>query len=308
MKSITCSMLVVLALAAGVVVSAQIPQIEIPVIRLTPIPPEYKLLGSIDFGKYQPQSWYTLDQMSADWSPRKFNGDDPIDFKGIGQGRAMIVKADAFGGNALRVLLPKGKILPADTGIQIFGFLLGQETIYFSASIYLPPDFECGKEIKIPPGIYGGWKFASGGIRPDGDIIGPSVRAVLQDCRAKSYVYHLNQVGNNDDGSDFRTRFNGDKFSWMFPDGKPVVMTKGVVHNITFYVAMNTVGKPDGVHRVFYDGVQVLALENLQFRRVDSLKFDTIGVEIFRGGSDESYAAATDNALDVGKFRVYVKK
>ncbi|MDP2737024.1 MAG: hypothetical protein Q8O59_04585 [bacterium] len=274
---------------------------------MTP-PQEMKQIGLIDFSNRQAGQWYTFDMMTEDWNPRLKNGNAVIDFKGIIHNRAVVSENKQFGGNALRVFLPKGKISPAETGAQIFGYIGGREEVYFSASIFLPNNFECGKEIKIPPGIYGGWKFATGGDGPDGVNIGPSIRAVLQECRAKSYVYHLNQKGDNDDGSNYGGNpIYGDKFSWKFPDGKPVIVSKGVKHEIMFYAHMNTPGKKDGVHKVWYDGTLVLSLENLEFRKVSTLQFDTVGVEIFRGGNDQSYSTPHDNTLDVSDFKVFVK-
>ncbi|MFH1583157.1 MAG: polysaccharide lyase [Candidatus Falkowbacteria bacterium] len=264
-------------------------------------------IGFINFSNWPSGDWYTLDKMKYDWNPRLKNGDEAIDFKGIYQHRAIVVENQAFGGHALRVFLPKGKFSPLETGAQIFGDIGGKEEVYFGVSIYLPPDFECGKEIKIPPGIYGGWKFATGGIKPDGIKVGPSIRTVLQNCAAKSYVYHLNQKGNNGDGGKYRNPVNGDKFSWIFPDDRPVVITRGVKHEIMFYARMNTPGEKDGIHKVWYDGVPVLSLDNLEFRKVPTLKFDTVGAEIFRGGNDQSYATPSDNTLDVSDFRVLVK-
>ncbi len=272
------------------------------------VPPQARQIGLINFSNHQAGGWYTLDMMKADWNPRLKNGDEFIDFKGIIHHRAFVVRNQAFGGNALRVFLPKGKFSPAETGAQIFGYIGGREEVYFSASIFLPKDFECGKEIKMPPGIYGGWKFATGGGGPDGVNVGPSIRAVLQECRAKSYVYHLNQVGDNDDGSSYGGNpIYGDKFSWKHVDGKPVIVTKGVKHEIMFRVVMNTPGLKNGVHQVWYDGELVVSLNNLEFRKVPTLKFDTVGVEIFRGGNDQSYATVKDNTLDVSDFKVFIK-
>jgi len=271
------------------------------------IPVQTKQIGLINFNNHQAGSWYTLDMIKEDWNPRLKNGDEVIDFKGIIHHRAIVVENQAFSGNALRVFLPKGKFSPAETGAQIFGDIGGKEEVYFGVGIYWPLDFECGREIKIPPGIYGGWKFTTGGGKPDGIKSGPSIRAVLQNCQAKSYIYHLNQEGNNDDGGKYRNPTYGDKFAWKFSDGRPVIIAKGVKHEIMFYVAMNTPGKKDGVHKVWYDGVLVLSLENFEFRKVKTLKFDTVGVEIFRGGNNQSYATAKDNILDVSDFKVLIK-
>ncbi len=277
--------------------------------NLSMIPKQARQIGLINFNNHQAGSWYTLEMMKADWNARVSNGNAEIDFKGIIHNRGLMVNNSIFEGNALRVLLPKGKILPNESGVQIFGDIGGREEVYFGVSIYLPPNFECGKEIKIPPGIYGGWKFASGGGAPDGINIGPSVRAVIQECQAKSYVYHLNQKGDNDDGSIYGGNpIYGDKFKWKFPDGRPVIITKGVKHEIMFFVAMNDPGKKNGVHKVWYDGILVLHLANLEFRKVQTLKFDTVGVEIFRGGGDLSYATPNDNIMDVSDFMIYVIK
>ena len=283
---------------------------EAPAVLAEPfkMPPGFKQIGLINFSNWPAGNWYTLDMMRADWNPRLKNGDTVIDFKGIKDNRAFVVKNSAFKGNALRVFLPKNKISPTDTGAQIFGYIGGQEAVYFGASTYLPVNFECGREIKIPPGIYGGWKFATGGNRPDGVNIGPSIRAVLQECQSKSYIYHLNQEGNNDDGGHYRNPINGDKFAWRYSDGRTVVFTLGVKHDIMFYAKMNTPDKKDGIHKVWYDGALVLSLENLEFRKVPTLKFDTVGVEIFRGGSNQPYATPSDNTLEVSDFGVWVKE
>ena len=87
-----------------------------------------------------------------------------------------------------------------------------------------------------------------------------------------------------------------------------MVCTLGVKHDIRFYAKMNTPDKKDGIHKVWYDGALVLSLENLEFRKVPTLKFDTVGVEIFRGGSNQSYATPRDNALEISDFGVWVKE
>jgi len=272
------------------------------------IPPGFKQIGLINFNNWAAGNWYTLDMMTNDWNPRLKNGDETIDFKGIIHNRAFVVKHEVFKGNARRVFLPRGKFSPAQTGAQIFGYIGGREEVYFGVSVYLPPSFECGREIKLPPGIYGGWKFATGGVRPDGEKIGPSIRAVLHQCQAKSYVYHLNQSGDNGDGGGYRNPKYGDKFAWKYPNGLPVVMAKGVKHDILFYVAMNMPGKRDGVHKVWYDGVLVLSLDDLEFRLDSSLKFDTVGSEVFLGGNNQSYAVTSDNTLDLSDFKVYARE
>ena len=271
------------------------------------IPPEAKQIKAMNFNNHRVGDWYTLEKMAEDWNPRLKNGDEAIDFKGIIHNRAIVAENKQFDGNVLKVFLPKGKFSPTETGAQIYSDIGGHEEIYFGVSIYLPLEFECGKEIKIPPGIYSGWKFSSGAVIPDGVKIGPTVRAVLQNCQAKSYIYHLNQKGNNDDGSSYGGNpVYGDKFSWKH-DGKSVILTKGVKHEIVFYVRMNTPGKKDGRHKVWYDGELVLSLDKLEFRKVPELKFDTVGVEIFRGGNDQSYITPHDNTLDVSDFGVYVR-
>lgn len=271
------------------------------------IPPGFKQVGLINFSNWSAGNWYTLDMMANDWNPRLRNGDGVIDFKGVIHNRAVVVENPSLGGNTLRVFLPKGKILPLETGAQIFGYVGGQEELFFGVSLYLPPDFEFGKETKIPPGIYGGWAWASGGKISDGVSIGPSIRAVLQYGQAKSYIYHLNQNGNNDDGGYYRNPVYGDKFAWKHIDGKPVIFTKGAKHDIVFYARMNTPGKKDGMHQVWYNGELVLSLNDLEFRKVPTLQFDTVGVEIFHGGNNQTYATKKDNTMDIGNCEVWVR-
>jgi len=275
-------------------------------IKTVVVPPQAKQIMSINFNNHIPGVWYTLDKMKEDWNPRLKNGGELIDFKGVIHNRVVVAENKFFDGKVLRVFLPKDKFSPIETGIQIYGDIGSHEEVYFGVSIYLPPDFECGKEIKIPPGILSGWKFASGGVNLDGVKIGPTVRAILQNCQAKSYVYHLDQNGDNDDGGHYRNSAYGDKFSWKLPGSKPVVVTKGVKHEIMFYVKMNTSGQKNGIHKVWYDGQLVLHLNNLEFRKVSTLQFDTIGVEIFRGGNDQSYSTSNDNTIDFSDFVVYV--
>jgi len=272
------------------------------------IPADMKLIGLINFSNHQPGP-YTLEMMAGDWNPRQKNGDGIIDFKGIIHGRAIVAENPVFAsGRALRYFFPKEKIGTLETGAQIFGYVGEQEEIYFGLSLYLPPDFECGKETKIPPGIYGGWAWAAGGQIPDGVNVGPSIRAVIQYCQAKSYIYHLGQNGNNGDGGFYRNRAYGDKFAWKHPDGRPVIMAKGVKHDVMFHVKMNTPGRKDGIHRVWYDGALVLSLENLEFRKELNLRLNTVGVEALHGGNDKSYATEKDNTIDIGDCGVWVRK
>lgn len=270
------------------------------------VPSQAKKKMFINFNNYSP-GWYTPEKMEKDWNPLRLkNGDEIIDFKGVINNRVLVAENKVFSGNVLRVFLPKDKFSPEETGMQIYSDIGGYEEVYFGTSVYLPADFECGREIKIPPGIYSGKTFASGGRLVDGIDIGSSVRAVLQNCQAKSYIYHLNQNGDNDDGGRYRNQKYGDKFSWKLKNDQSVIVSKGVKHEIMFYVKMNTPGEKNGIHKVWYDGRLVLSLSNLEFRKVSTLQFDTVGVEIFRGGNNQSYSTSSDNTIDFSDFMVYV--
>ncbi|MDP2708739.1 MAG: hypothetical protein Q8O93_01640 [bacterium] len=265
------------------------------------LPAGFRQIGSIDFSNWPAQNWYTREKAAADWNPRLYNGEERINFNGIVHYRAMVVDNSPLGKHALRVLLPRDKISPAHTGIQIFADIGGYEEVYFGYSLYLPPDFSCGREVKLPPGIYGGWKFATGGVRPNGVSIGPSIRMVIQECYASSYVYHLGLAGGAGDSY-------GEKFAWMNRQGRQEKIGKGVKHDIMFNAAMNVPGKKNGSHKVWLDGAPVLSLNALELRRSEELKFDTVGVEIFRGGGNMSYAAGRDSTLDVTEFKVWVRE
>jgi hypothetical protein len=208
---------------------------------------------------------YTIKRWKNDWPGCEFEG-------GIAQGRVAIVERDAV--PWLRVNFAVGKIGPEEGGAgwrMPFG---KHETAELSYTVRFSKDFDFVKGGKLP-GLCGGPDNVSGGRRATGTN-GFSARLMWRkDGRGEAYVYHKNQKGDYGDSFAFPADFR-------FPTETPV--------KVRITVMMNTVGKRDGVLRVWIDEKPMVERPDMEWRTVDSFGVDGLYFETFHGGGDASWA------------------
>ena len=212
-----------------------------------------------------PPGDYTIKRWKNDWPGCKFEG-------GIAQGRVAIVEHDAV--PWLRVNFAVGKIGPEEGGAG-WRMPFGQhETAELRYTLRFSKDFDFVKGGKLP-GLCGGPDNVSGGRRATGTN-GFSARLMWRKGgRGEAYVYHKNQKGDYGDSFAFPADFR-------FPTEAPV--------KVKIAVTMNTVGKRDGVLRVWIDEKRMVERTDMEWRTVDSFGVDGLYFETFHGGGDVSWA------------------
>lgn len=195
----------------------------------------------------------------------------------------------------LRVRYPAGSASPMVTretgapvgGAQFFADLGMQPQNALRLSYYLrfSKDFNFVKGGKLP-GLFGG-TVNDGRKIPDGTN-GFSTRYMWRkDGDGEVYAYlptsseHGTSIGRG---------------NWRF---KP-----GIWHHVEQEVILNQPGKKDGRIRVWVDGKQVLAQDQLTFRTTDQLKIEGILFSTFFGGGTPAWATPKDVYVDFADFSV----
>ena len=207
---------------------------------------------------------------------------------GLDAGRATIVNQD--GNSFLRVSYPANQYGPTQGGVQ-FKVPLGgsHKELYLSYRLRFGSGFQYVKGGKLP-GLVGGTAptdcisdhggFSARGMwRPGGAAV--------------QYLYY----------PDKKNRC-GDDFSYV-SDGRNFVFVPGKWQSIEHRIVMNTPGQRDGILQAWVDGALVLDENQFYYRApgatfaIDALYFST-----FFGGSDSTWAPATDQTVDYDDFIV----
>lgn len=180
----------------------------------------------------------------------------------------------------LRFELPIGMVGSANTGGIIKAGIVPKNEYTFEYEIRFDAGFPWSKGGKVA-GFSGGVGYTGGEPATAGD--GFSVRMMWrEDGRIIPYVYHFQQP------DQFGDTFG--KTLGYFTDTKP--------HLIKYYAKLNTGSNPDGILRIWIDGIQVFNKENLIYRTDDS-KIDTCHISVFAGGSTADW-----NMTDTGYIRL----
>lgn len=201
-------------------------------------------------------------------------------------------------GPGIRVFIPKGSIDPASmknrglrrggAGFLLNAFPNGVERALLSYYVRFPHDFKFVRGGKLP-GLYGG-TANSGGRIPNGTD-GFSFRLMWgADGQGSVYAYLPTSV------------------KWGTPFfSRSINFIPGRWHLVLQEVHLNRPDRSDGVLRVWLDGVLVGEENGLFIRSVDELKINGMFFEVFFGGSDDSWAAIEDTAIDFSgfSFRVF---
>ena len=183
-------------------------------------------------------------------------------------------------GEKLRFEMPIGQVGSANTGGIIKANIAGKTDYTIEYGIKFDGPFPWSKGGKVP-GFSGGAGYTGGAPAWDGD--GFSVRLMWREGgRIIPYLYHYNQP------DEFGDTF-GETLGY-FTDTKE--------HIVKYYAVLNTGANPDGILKIYLDGVQVFDKRDLIYRTNDC-KIDTAHIAIFAGGSDASW-----NMTDTGYIRL----
>ncbi len=239
------------------------------------------LLFAQDFDD-SPLGIYNRESLDADWrSPPWDNG--------IDEGRLAIVEgSEAFSGRSLRVLYPEGGVGPGEGGAQ-WRLELGSsyDELFLSYRVRFGDGFDFVRGGKLP-GLVGG-AANTGGDPPDGTD-GFSARMMWRvDGAVVQYLYHPDQPGTY--GEDLSWEIGGERF-----------FNPGQWHQVEHRIVMNTPGEHDGLVEGWFDGVLALRREEIRFRDVDSFSIDALYFSTFFGGSDETWAATSDEYVYFDDF------
>jgi hypothetical protein len=225
---------------------------------------------------------YTQDKVAADF------GVTPTWNDGLDEGRASIV-AEA-GNQYLRVTYPAGEYGSAAGGVQFkVPFARSYDELYFAYKVRFAPGFSFVKGGKLP-GLVGGSSPTGCSPKPDGF----SARNMWRAGGAMvQYVYWPNQP-----------KTCGDDVAYQL-DGTPLPFAPGAWQTVEHRVKMNTAGASDGVLEAWVDGEKVVSDTARLWRGADATHaIDTLYFSTFFGGSDESWAPASEQTADYDELIV----
>jgi hypothetical protein len=200
------------------------------------------------------------------------------------------------GAKSLRVLYPKGKISPENSGLTAKFAVTPAREYYFSQWVRFSEDFSWGTTQyagKIGVGV-GGGATCSGGKACTG-YNGFTSRFIWRSGgRASLYYYHMGHEGVYGDDADFQ--LNGSSVN--YPRGQWV--------NLTQRVKVNTVtgGEADanGEIEAWYNGQRVVNVTGLRFVRNTDL-VDAMYFSSFFGGATETFAPLNDSVIHYDDFK-----
>jgi hypothetical protein len=195
----------------------------------------------------------------------------------------------------IRVRYPAGSASPSASrrqnapmgGAQFYADLgiAPQNALRLSYDIRFSDNFNFVKGGKLP-GLFGG-AGNSGGDIPNGSD-GFSARLMWR-RHGDGEVYAYLPTSH-----DYGTSIG--RGSWQFQPG--------VWHHIEQEVLLNHPGLQDGRIRVWFDGRQVLTVDNLTFRTTSTLQINGLFFSTFFGGNDSSWATPEDVYIDFANFSV----
>ena len=216
---------------------------------------------------------YTAAAFHADWPTAEW-------VIGLGTGRAEVIEgAGAYAGRSLRLKYPAGTYGSRNQAIQSeIDLPRSYDELYVSYRVRFDEAFDFVKGGKLP-GLIGG-AGNTGGNRPDGTDGWSGRMMWRRGGEAVQYLYHPDQPDIY--GEDFRWNRRFEPGRW---------------HTVEHHFVMNTPGANDGVLQAWFDGEQVLNVNNLRFRDVDSFAIEQFYISTFFGGGDSTWAPAKDEHI-----------
>ena len=204
------------------------------------------------------------------------------------------LKFEPFAGRALRVAVTKG----GHYGISLtFNFKkqtgAEPEEIYFRYYLRLAHDWDPARGGKMP-GIGGTYGRAGWGGRKVNGRDGWSARGLFKGRKNEKtpmgfYCYHADMPGTYGE-------------NWLWDQDDRGYLANNRWYCIEQYAKMNTPGKggasgkKDGVLRAWVDGQPAFEKTDVRMRDVDTLKIETVWLNVYHGGK---WTARTDDHLYV---------
>lgn len=178
----------------------------------------------------------------------------------------------------------------------IFRNQLGREpeTVWFDYAIRLGSDWDPERGGKLP-GFGGTYGRAGWGGRPVDGTDGWSARGLFNGQRdgftpIGFYCYHADMRGQYGSG-------------WVWNEGGFKGLENNRWYRIRQYVRMNTPGDNDGVLRAWVDGKPVYENPSVRMRDVESLKVETVWMNVYLGGT---WSSKSDHHLYVDNVTIHV--
>ena len=239
---------------------------------------------------------YQADQLNNEWQ-------SPFWHLGFDQGRVKIVDTGGTRGNAMQVTYPAGSYGAGGSSSFLsdvqFGMGLPKtyEELYVAYDIRFAVGFDfvrggklpglCGSDVSQAPRTgcntgggyptgYDGWS-ARGMWRENGEL--------------ENYIYHASQ----------RNYYGDDEF-WN------AAATPGVWHRVEHRVVLNTPGLKNGILEAWLDGTKVLSLNNIEYRKTNTIGINLFYFSTFFGGNDISWAPTTDQTMNFDNFVMSTNK
>lgn len=195
----------------------------------------------------------------------------------------------------IRILYPKGSTVPSyarfsGNPIGGTGFLANlhikpTDFLHIRYSVRFADNFNFVHGGKLP-GLYGGTAI-SGGDAPNG-ANGFSTRFMWREQGVGEIYAYLPK--------NILYGISYGRGSFQFTPGKWYTLEQEL--------KLNTPNKTDGRIKVWVNGKQVMDINNLKFRSVDSLKIQGIFFSTFFGGDDAYWATPNDTYADFANFAV----
>ena len=194
---------------------------------------------------------------------------------------------EPFVGRALRILVAEGDNYGGSLQFK-FQEELGQEPeeIYFRYYLRLGDDWNQTVYGGKMPGIAGTYDTAGWGGRPSDGTNGWSARGsfgttIPQDNPLGgrhplgTYCYHADMDGSYGDIWQWQRDYRG-------------YLRSNEWHSVEQYLKMNTPGETDGIIRSWIDGRPAFEKTDIRFRTVDTLKIETVWMNVYHGGTATS--------------------
>ncbi len=187
-------------------------------------------------------------------------------------------KFEPLQGRALRIKVDQGGHYGASLQFR-FKEQTGEEPeeIYFRYYLRFADDWNPKRGGKLP-GIAGTYGRAGWGGRPVNGHDGWSARGSFagQTDDSKTpigfYCYHVDMKGQY--GS-----------SWLWAQDRLGYLKNNRWYCVEQYAKMNTPGRKDGILRGFVDGKLAFEKTDVRMRNVDTLKIETVWLNVYLGGS-----------------------
>ncbi|MDX7999300.1 hypothetical protein FE394_08810 [Xenorhabdus sp. Reich] len=227
---------------------------------------------------------YTAKNFKSDW------GISPTLSSGLNQGRLNIVIDTHNDQNKVLELTYLANTVDSKAGTSFNAPIDGEyKALWLQYQVMFSKDFMWIKGGKLP-GLAGG-DHPSGCV-DNGDFDGFSSRLMWRkEGELFGYLYYPEKQERCGD----YVKLN-------------ISLKKGIWYTLTQYIALNNIGKRDGIYMQYVNGKEVLRLNNIKFRNKSNVVIDAIKWSSFFGGSTLDWAPPVEQYAYFDNFIVSTEK